>query len=148
MPKRNLRMDRGSIRDFEKNLRRTRDSVIESVSSFLTKHAEGVIETASNYYVPIWTGALVYSNWIDEVVVGEENIRITFGFADPEKHMINPETGVPVTQYAIEVHEHGSPLYPRPHKYLEIPVTESLKHFEQGLNEAIAEGLAARRVGG
>lgn len=150
MPKRNLRVDRSSIRQLEKNLLAIYAELREELTSFLEGQSESIIEEANANHVPVWTGALKFSSWTEQAEESEEQLRVTFGYADPETPIINPETGVPVMHYAIEVHEHGSPLYPYPHKYLETPVNEHAKKFEQELQKVVTEALslAARRVGG
>lgn len=81
--------------------------------------------------VPVDTGALRDSNYIEDVASDKREARVTFGYGGPNIQT-NPKTGKPTTDYYLYVHERLDLHHPHGNaKFFEKPLIESLDELEE-----------------
>lgn len=102
------------------------------------------IMAASKPLVPVDTGALRSSGYVQPPVIDGTVVRVTLGYGGPAAK-INPKTGQSTEGYAIFVHENLEAHHPvGMAKYLEIPF-DAAKH---GMVRRLIAGMRKRLSGG
>ena len=83
--------------------------------------------------VPVDTGALQSSNYIEETQQNRNEASVSFGYGGPNVQ-INPKTGKPTSDYYHYVHEMIGRNHPTGQaKFFEQPLMESLPEIERVL---------------
>lgn len=127
--KTSMKMDAASMQNIMKNLARYAQDTKEGAKQGLRDFAERVmIESAEECPKDTWT--LVGSRWMHEPIEAADMVSIEVGYAGENVHDVNPKTGVPVSQYAVKVHEDMVTTFKvGKSKFLEDPVRRNTEKF-------------------
>jgi len=137
-----LEFDKRSLRTLEKQLLKAREAAIAGGSEGLLDFAEEVM-TESLEQVPVETGTLKNSAFVDEPTENEEGVvQIRVGYGRGEA---NPLTGKHPADYMVPVHERLDVHHPVGNaKFLEGPLMSSLQDFSARLVISVKDKM--RRV--
>ncbi len=95
----------------------------------------------SKTMVPVDTGALKASAYVESANYGKEVVSVDFGYCgeDGRYAQINPKTGVPTSEYVMEQHENLYYKHPTggEAKFLEKAITQVEQDWKQDLARTI-----------
>jgi hypothetical protein len=129
-----LSFSKRSIRAFGEKLQQTLVSMVDGGASALKEHAEEVM-AMSQEQVPVDTGALRDSAFIDEPVRKRGDVSIRMGYGGDASNM-NPKTYRLVSDYVVPVHERLDVVHPvGKAKFLEDPLMEKAQELGVTMSE-------------
>ena len=79
------------------------NDIYQKLSAALYQEGQGLI-TSSQPLVPVDTGALRSSGFVNTPVTSGDKISVKLGYGGPATK-VNPKTGEATTDYAVKVHE-------------------------------------------
>ena len=110
----------------------------------LLEGANDIIED-SRGEVPVDTGTLRSSTFVDEPSRSETEISVEFGYGR-ENDMTNPRTGLLASEYMLAVHERLDVAHTNGKaKFLEDPLNEAIPELQNRLGNGLSATLTIRR---
>lgn len=127
-----------SGRSISETLAQYGERVAHSLGKQLYREAQGIM-AASQGLVPVDTGALRSSGYVDEPKREGDTIEVLLGYGGPAAQ-INPKTGESTDGYALRVHENLEANHPvGGPKFLELPFDQA----SRGMDDRVAKGIKA-----
>ena len=131
-----MRVDLKGIPQFEEALRREQKKAIAAAERALYDEGQEIM-AASIPMVPVDTGALQQSNFIEQPTTSKDEVRVRIGYGGQADRK-NPKTGVMSSEYAVIVHENLASHHNNGSaKFLETPVNEASRSMETRVGSRI-----------
>lgn len=118
------------------NILRSEHRVVGAAMRALKEEADAIMEESRNQ-VPVDTGTLKESAYVEEPQVAGNEIVVNFGYGGPNDK-VNPKSGKPASEYAIYVHERTDLKHPTGKaKFLEDPLNNALRGMDERIGRKI-----------
>lgn len=116
----------------ERNLLGMQSRVAQAAADALYEQAKGIMDKSIEQ-VPVDTGTLKASAYVERPTVTNTQITIDFGYGGPNDQ-VNPKSGQRASEYAIFVHERLDVHHTvGKAKYLEDPLNDAIRDMDSKL---------------
>lgn len=131
-----MRIELNGIPQFEQALRQQQKRAMQAAEQALYDEGNEIM-AVSIPMVPVDTGALQQSNFVDKPVTDKDEVRVRIGYGGQADRK-NPKSGQMASEYAVIVHENLAASHDNGSaKFLETPVNAASRSMETRVGNRI-----------